>query len=335
MLLHIYALGGGLGHLNRALALGRAAGRRGHRSRIWTNSPFAGALFGADGFARLPDGCALEFVPPELNRGQVAERIHKDFAQPDCDAVLVDVFPRGLGGELAELLPGWHVPKVLIHRELSPAYVQSFEVASWVARYDLILDAGDGGTFADHPRAAKTGPWLIRDADELLTPAAAREALGLSPGRRAILVLGCGRPEELEVAGALTGRLAEGFRAEADVCFAAPVPVSGLVERGARTLLRWPLLELLRGVDLLVGAGGYNTVHEARSAGVPLLAVPRRRTYDRQDRRLRDAERLDEADPVSCVRERLASAPPARSRAEPNYRNGVHAALDALERLKG
>ena len=40
----VYALGGGLGHLTRGIALARAAGRRGIHSTILSNSPFAQSL---------------------------------------------------------------------------------------------------------------------------------------------------------------------------------------------------------------------------------------------------------------------------------------------------
>ena len=52
----------------------------------------------------------------------------------------------------------------------------------------------------------------------------------------------------------------------------------------------WPLLQLMQGIEVLVGAGGYNIVHESRATGTPLLALPKVRLYDNQLKRLKNSE---------------------------------------------
>ena len=42
----------------------------------------------------------------------------------------------------------------------------------------------------------------------------------------------------------------------------------------------------MNGVDLIIGAGGYNTVNECKATKTPLLGKPLKRVYDMQRGRL-------------------------------------------------
>src|SRR4051812_49405599 len=90
----IYALGGGLGHLTRSLALARAAGVT---VRVLTNSPFAACLPFEQ--ATGPQVSLLR-IDPTLGRVAVAEVVGATLEPCDFDVLVVDTFPRGLGGEL-------------------------------------------------------------------------------------------------------------------------------------------------------------------------------------------------------------------------------------------
>jgi hypothetical protein len=95
----------------------------------------------------------------------------------------------------------------------------------------------------------------------------------------------------------------------------------------------WPLLEVMAGIDVLVGSGGYNTVYEARATATPLVALTRPRKYDRQALRLSPAERAsDETDVICGVAEHLGRRLMS-DRVIPAYVNGVHAAVELIERL--
>jgi UDP:flavonoid glycosyltransferase YjiC (YdhE family) len=114
---------------------------------------------------------------------------------------------------------------------------------------------------------------------------------------------------------------------------AVHVVLAGVESRSerVRSLSHWPLVELLRGVDVLVGAGGYHTVQEARAAGVPLVALPQRRLYDRQERRLHEHETADSGSLAARVRACLqAKSTPAH---EPrSWPRGAEQGLQAIER---
>jgi len=51
-------------------------------------------------------------------------------------------------------------------------------------------------------------------------------------------------------------------------------------------------MDLLPGVDLVVGGAGYNTVNECLACGVPLIARAWPRKYDRQSLRAADKLKL-------------------------------------------
>ena len=94
----IYALGGGWGHLTRAAALARIAQRE-RPVRILTNSPHAAIV---SEFLPELDLTVLDAAAPaEATRAGAIREIGR--CRPQC--LLVDTFPRGLGGELTELLP--------------------------------------------------------------------------------------------------------------------------------------------------------------------------------------------------------------------------------------
>jgi hypothetical protein len=319
----LYALGGGLGHLTRAAALARAACARGHAVELLTNSPFAPGL---PLEALLGPRATVHRLDARADKAATVAAVAAWLSGP-TDVLVVDTFPRGLGGELVDLLPAVRAPRVLVHRDLNPVYVERFDVARAVDAYDALLVPGEDAPFAHHPRATRTPPWLLLDADAVLSQEDARRRLGLDDGdsRPLVAVVGCGRPEEVAEAGDTARRLRESLRWWAAVEWLVPTG-SG----GGRPV--WPALEVLRGVDVLVGAGGYNTVQEARATGTPLVARARPRLYDRQAPRLTREERVEDAAALEARVAFLLEHPSIRRPVA--YPNGVHMAVEAVERLR-
>ncbi|MHA7627358.1 hypothetical protein [Corallococcus sp. M7] len=320
----LYALGGGLGHLTRAAALARVAVARGHAVDLLTNSPFAPGL---PLESWLGPGATVHRVDARLDKAATVAAVGAWLAESTPDVLVVDTFPRGLAGELVALLPSVRAPRVLVHRDLNPVYVERFDVARAVDAFDLLVVPGEDAPFAHHPRAVRTAPWLLLDPDALLSQVDARRRLGLDDGDSSpvAVVMGCGRPEEVVEAGETVARLRASLAGRAAVRWLVPTPHEG-------GLTVWPALEVLRGVDVLVGAGGYNTVQEARATGTPLVAWARPRLYDRQALRLTEGERVGdaaelEAKVTSLLLHQAGSARPS------TWVNGVHAAVEAIERV--
>jgi hypothetical protein len=319
----IYAMGGGLGHLTRSVALARAARRRGVRCTILANSPFVKLVPVA---AELgPDDRLIE-VSPDLDRDAVARRVAQCLRETVFDLLIVDAFPRGLGGELVDVLPTLSVPRVLVHRDLNPAYVEQYQLADFVQLYDCLLLPGESGPLADARPSFRTAPWLMRDVNELLPRADARRVLAgdIVDDRPLVLVSGSGRAEEIDemhdVARWLTLKLA--FNAQ--VCF---------VEPRAKPSHRsnWPVFQYIAGVDVSVGAGGCNTVSECRATGTPLIAFARKRLYDRQSVRLKSHEAVLTRDELLArLRGTLDSLLPTRQPV--SFINGTNEAVEFLLR---
>ncbi|MEM0979228.1 MAG: UDP-N-acetylglucosamine--LPS N-acetylglucosamine transferase, partial [Cyanobacteria bacterium P01_H01_bin.58] len=216
----IYALGSGWGHLNRAIALARKASQP---VEILVNSPYATAMEAA-----LPPHITLRRLPGDVsNRETVLTYVQNWLADTPADCLIVDTFPRGLMGELVRILPLLKQPCILIHRDLNPHYVKVKQIADFVQQhYDHILIPEEVSVPLQHlPRAHYTAPWLLRDADELVTVRASlRDRLQLPTDQPLIIVCATGRPDELAMFGELTRILSQQYRTCTVCCLAAQLP---------------------------------------------------------------------------------------------------------------
>jgi UDP:flavonoid glycosyltransferase YjiC (YdhE family) len=285
----IYALGGGWGHLTRAASLARAAASK-HHVQILTNSPYVEHVRAA-----MPE---LDIVTAATREDAVREILN---ASPS--RLIVDTFPRGLGGELAGVLDSVRAKKILLHRDLNPAYVGRARLREFVAKhFDLVLLPGEGDAFPGIP----TPPWLIRSREELTASHA-----------RGILICPAGKAEESAWYDAVGDSLA--------AC-------GGLMVRQA-----WPAMDVFPQASVVIGGGGYNTVHECLALGVPLVACAWPRKYDRQSVRLERAARQGVVIRVDIPEQAAAAAielsrTPRANCAVPQFVNGAH---DAVRLIAG
>lgn len=280
----IYALGGGWGHLNRALALGRLAARD-REICILVNSPYVANIK-----QQLPaTGCQVMAIPPQSDFYSTRCQVEEVLLTSAYDCLIVDSFPRGLGGEMATILPGLarKVPRVFIHRDLNENYVQEKNLDRFVAaNFDLVIVPGEGKQvpLANLPQVRHTRPWLIRNAAELPDRAMARSRLRVdAEDVKIVVVIASGKAAELSFYGQLTRAIAESLTSVVVHCLSAVPPNSCPPELW---LFHWPAIECFPAADVVVGSGGYNTVYECQAIGVPLVAFPFRRLYDRQQARV-------------------------------------------------
>ena len=361
----IYALGGGLGHLVRSLGLARAAIARGHHVTLLANTAYApllpvqAELDASEGAPKLTRSVSEgdstrdlqapsltlrvskpvlklslgEFItiPASFDRGQVTEFVHQTLRNQSFDALIVDTFPRGLAGELAELLPSLPGKKVLVHRDLNPHYVEQADLALFVEHYDLLISPGELGPLANRKQVHVTAPWLIRDFDELLDQHSAWKKLRIErTDLPVIAVIAAGFPAEAQAMQTLAERLAHETRDRANIRLITLNQSTEL--RNPLAINLWPTLSAIRGINLLIGAGGYNTVWEARSTQTPLIAINRPRLYDRQETRLTDIERTPDESSAFARAMSWHEAHKNIPRAEvPAYENGTHDAVRNIE----
>jgi hypothetical protein len=323
-----HALGGGLGHATRALAVARQmANRLGGQHHLHISTPFAPSLLHA---IHLEPGLSVSAFPFSVSRDSLPEEI-LTFVREWCpDLFVVDTFPRGLVGELVGVFSVWSgCPRVLISRGLPPDYVEQYRLGEFVRRhYDLILAPGEPSPFGDHPGHEMLPPFLIRDEEELLSREAALAVLGADCP--VVLVVGTGTDGECQDWDRLAAALAAGWPATAPPLRLALPPALPIVRApgGLPLVQHFPLLECLRGVRLLIGSAGYNLVHEARATGVAGLFVARGRRYDDQVSRLRDEER-GTGNLLEATLRRLQQSPPAPS----GEANGANLAAQRMARF--
>ena len=326
----IYALGGGMGHLARSLALGRAAICRGHAVRILSNSPFADNVRMQIALDWSVDLLEIEALGAEVNPRTAGDYVDQALEGFAPDVLVVDSFPRGLGGELADRIPGLQLPKVYASRMLSDDYRKARNVDRFAHHYDCVIFPGESGIVCK--QAIETAPWLICDSSHMLDREQAREALGpRKPGDFQLIVQGSGRQAECDEMSRMALELDRVVGDGVSVRFACLRTVTPPV--GHMQMRIWPFMPLLYGVDLLIGAGGYNTVHEAHATRTPLLAMARRRMYDTQHGRLRAEEVA--ASSFDGLRRQIEKVIHGVSSVQrpAHFVNGTQAAADAIERL--
>jgi predicted glycosyltransferase len=315
----IYALGGGWGHITRALSLGRIAANK-RIVRIMTNSPYVQHISN--------EGCLLHWISDDGSFEETCLQIREILLNTHYDCLIVDTFPRGLGGELADILPQLQaIPRILIHRDINPRYVQVKDLRSFVTNnFDAVIVPGEGKDLplSDLPGVIHTAPWLIRNAEELLDQKIVRSRiLKVDDDRQIILVCAAGQASELALFTELTQRLHEAFP-ECAVRILSPY----CPEDELKTL--WvshhPGIECLAVADVVVGGAGYNTVYECVSVGVPLVALALPRLYDRQ---LKRASKINQVcnipDALFTVKKILDTV--TKSQLRPTYTNGAIAAV--------
>ncbi len=316
----IYALGGGLGHLHRSLALGRVAASKGHSVQILTNSRFANHLPWENELGKLG---SVKIIDHGNSLDRTKDKALSWLKKGDYDRLIIDTLPRGIGGELNEALNAITKKKVLVHRDLNPDYVNKYKIDEFIQKYNLIIIPGETDPISSVQRMEQshsTKPWLIRDRNEILGRVEARSILGMDMlDKRSLAIISCtGRSDEehifLQIKEELVSSLPEW-------CFKISSPILGIGD-----ISPWPLMELMNGIDMVIGSGGYNTVNEVRATSTPFRARPLPRMYDRQSKRLKKTETYTN---IQKLKEALR-ATRTRSSCQ-SFKNGAHEAVNLIE----
>jgi hypothetical protein len=335
-----YAFGGGMGHAMRTISLARQMARRGGTHVVVCNSPFAESI---EQVARREPDIELVRVCSSLNPGQCRSKLRELHDSIRPGALIVDTFPRGLGGELAPLLDeNEHELRVLVSRVLPRRYVSDFQLTEFVAQhYDLVIAPGEpfgvGPQMSDpfHPNATRfreVDPFLIRDAAELPSRAEAALRLSADPDRPVVLLVGSGNHDECsETAKLFTEIHAIIDQALPTVQCRLAMPVSLTDPTGTKSGgdAYSPLIELLPAVDFVVGSAGYNLYWETTALRIPSCLRARNRKYDCQYQRKIDAP---ETFSIPQLIDRIQNVS-VREAAVPDFRNGASTAARLINQL--
>jgi hypothetical protein len=260
-----HALGGGLGHLTRTLAILRAAPALARRARVLASSDLA--PLAAPAFPCPVDRVEGGRFP---TREALADWLDGHVARHRFRAVVLDTFPWGLVGEWAGAAPG--LPRWLVARDL--------RWDRYVARLGTPRAPLPPRACALEPldpvyeeRLAAAGPLARVEAPVLLPEA--REAASVAV-RRGWLVLHSGAAAERE---ALVGLARERMAAAGE-----PVAPLDVVDPASHP---YPAERLLAGYRHVVTGAGYNlaAVAACAPAGRTHHLLPFERRYDDQGRR--------------------------------------------------
>lgn len=252
-----------------------------------------------------------------------ADLIQSTVLNFEPDLMLVDKKPLGVGNELAPTLATLrHLEKrpklVLVLRDILDKPERTIPV--WVnnryhevvrTAYDRILVLGSTDVFnaveeyAFPPASAEKTFFCgyTRKADHRRMPLEVRKELGINGGRLVLVTTGGGE-DGANLVSEVLSTVKEFGRRFADHCviFLGPEMPQNQVERFRDSSSRLPsvtvksftsdFISYLGAADAVVAMGGYNTVAEILSLGVPAVIVPRTQPVSEQQIRAMNLERL-------------------------------------------
>ncbi len=262
-----YACGGGLGHVTRAAAILR------HLHPAITILVLTSV---AEPYPLIHEDLPFRYVAPdEYFSSTVIDIVSNSHPQ----VLLMDVFPLGLRAELTEIIPKLMCKKVFIYRHVRADYRPI--ITSALPYFDQVILAET----ADPPLLVENiacQPILLREVHELLSRESARQILGVTSNVPVVLGVSSTDNKWTETFFPILRKALSFTGISTHLSLAAP----GYT--GEEAVNHYPLLELLPGVDVVVGAGGYNLYHEVHSCGVPAIFLPQPRTIDDQQWRTHD-----------------------------------------------
>lgn len=278
-----YALGGGLGHVNRALAV-----LRHFRPLVpdvglllLMSAPYVHLAVEAGVPAvRLP-GAAEALTFPKGVTGQLATGILRQL-EP-LDLLVVDTFADGLHLELTPEVLASASRRVLIYRE---GGVVPGASPGW-SHYDTIVAPY---VVSPHPDAEAIGVIVSRSPGEVYTRAEARHLLGVEGDRPLVMAMHAGDPGEVLAFFGQVRAASAHLKLPHDLRLLTPLPLPGQPWPEVRHL--YPASEVLSAADLVLAGAGYNTHAELHLFGKRALFRPFDRSHDVQ------AARLDPLDTV-------------------------------------
>jgi len=250
-----------------------------------------------------PDLPALLIAPRRLRQWAEAESV--PFAHPQSDAPergelqtwvesiasatpgqlwVVDVFPRGVLGDLSALLPSLDRAPWLVSRRVREEYYLEPEVRAAIeGSYERLLwcEEPEPGLAQLRLPQERIPAICCRRPDECLSRSAARSELGVDASEPLVILIGSGPPrgqgELLRLLLQVRSRLGDTFRLE----MLSPA-LPSREESGVRVRALYPAMCCLRAADLVVSAAGYSAVWETRRLGVRAVWIPQPRRYDDQ-----------------------------------------------------
>lgn len=278
-----YALGGGLGHLNRTLAI-----MRHFRPLV----PDAGVLLltsSAYSHLAMNAGIPVLRVPgvaegATFPAGMIGALVAGALARlAPLDLLVVDTFPGGLHAELTPDVLGQVHRRALIARPYGPPIEPE-----GAYHYHEILVPTPSAT-----SGVAVGYVLNRQPGETLDVPDARRQLALPPSSDMPVILGlhAGDPGEVQAFFAQIRAASAALGRPHTLRLITPLPLPG--PPPSDLVHTYPASEVLGAADLVLAGAGYNTAAELGAHGIRALLRPFERSHDQQARRVDPARAFD------------------------------------------
>lgn len=327
-----YSLGGGLGHLNRSLAIIRQLRRASPHLEpiVITNSPYCHlALATGVPVLRLPSSFELGLLAqPEL--AFLLARAALETLLP-FDVLVVDAHPAQLTPSFLDFLDGGRYLKAFLYRR-EDADVPDERLAA----FDLTFFPFPAAQLpAGAPaRLTPTGYIVGRQPQDVLSRAQARLRLGLAPDGEEPVVLSyhaCSPAETMGLFRQVKGA-SDALGIGHSLRLSTPQILPGVEYFYPNLVSIYPVIDVLEAADLVVCAAGYSSFAEVTSLGKRAIFRPIERSYDHQHARTGgfptfEADTTDEA-LAAAMRQLLTAPPPARG-ALADYR-GAETVAEAI-----
>ena len=327
----MYAIGAGAGHLTRSLALARAILR--------SNASAVIHVVASSKLARQPwiqkeldasNRLSIKVFGPEVQPEDIQCYLARSLYDGGYDAMVVDTFPRGICGELIEFQQVFTGQKILIHRDINSRYIDEYRLQEYVQEfYDLMISPGEEGPLVGgigNVTHVSTAPFLIRNDSELYSCSTAKYLLG-APNQHVIGVVASGRQHECS----------ELLRTASKLRTLVDDRAAVITFNAHSSSINDPTLQYMNGIDMIVGAGGYNTFWETQMTKTPFRGFAFKRMYDEQHKRLNKVQRVHDLESASTsVCEWLESCQASNLHwKQAKYTNGaIHAAAVIQKYIK-
>ncbi len=297
--------GGGIGHIQRLIAINRWVKRYasfcGVNAEVFflTSSEASHFLF-HEGFAafKIPSKTAVERAGiDKLAYIALAKQwIWHSAGLLRPELLIVDTFPNGTFGELLPILD-LVKRRAFIYRPLKEEFAKRADFQALLPLYDLILvPDGEEEAASIFPPAVEnalrfTGPIMVRERVELRPREEARKELGVKASDLCVYAsAGGGGDASAEEQLLKAVKVLSTETAVHTVVGAGPL-YRGREIHGPRVtwLSHGSLMEWMPAFDIAFTAAGYNSFFELMHAGVPSVFLPQEKIADEQDRRARRA----------------------------------------------